>query len=55
MQSSRTWENEEIVNLLIAEFDNPGGERFLRSHGKYWDKKLKRGDQIESKFTIELN
>ena len=53
-QSSRAWQTAKTNKILIAEYDNPGGERFLRSHAKKFDKKLKRGDKIHSKFTIKL-
>ena len=52
--NSRAWKSKGATNILIAEYDNPGGERFLRSHGKSLDKNLKRGDKIHDKFTIEL-
>jgi hypothetical protein len=54
IQSSRAWESNESIHLLIAEFDNPGGERFLRTYGKDWDKKLKRGDHIFGNINIQL-
>ncbi len=52
--SSRAWQSAGTTKILIAEYDNPGGERFLRTHAKSLDKKLKKGDKIQSKFTIEL-
>jgi len=50
----RAWETLEHVKVLIVEYDNPGGERFLRTYGKSWDKKLKRGSEIKGVFTIKL-
>lgn len=50
----RAWETVKYIKVLIAEYDNPGGEGFLRTYGKSWDEKLKRGTQIEGEFSIKL-
>lgn len=52
--NSRTWTTKDVTNILIAVYDNPGGERFLRSHAKSLDEKLKRGDIVNDKIRIKL-
>ncbi|PWD98308.1 glycoside hydrolase family 2 protein [Marinilabilia rubra] len=54
LQHIRCWMQTGGSNLLIAEYDNPGAERFFRSHAKQWDRPLKKGDRIQGTVKIEI-
>lgn len=54
LQHIRCWYDKGSVNLLVAEYDNPGAERFFRSHAKYWDQSLKSGDRINGTIHFEI-
>jgi hypothetical protein len=45
-QAARAWKEPDRVRLLIADYVNPGSERFFRAHAKLEDKPLKKGDRI---------
>ena len=53
-QHLRCWFDNDTVNLLIAEYDNPGAERFFRSHARQWDKPLKTGDTISGVVKLKI-
>jgi len=50
----RAWVDEAGVRLLVARFNNPGAERFFRSHAAMEDRPLKPGDTIEGNFRFHL-
>jgi len=54
LQHIRSWYNQDAVHLLVAEYDNPGAEKFFRSHASHWDKALKAGDKIEGSIHLEI-
>jgi hypothetical protein len=54
LQHIRSWYHQDAVHLLVAEYDNPGAERFFRSHATHWDKPLKAGDKIEGSIHLKL-
>ena len=54
LQHIRSWFDQKAVFLLVAEYDNPGAEKFFRSHAKHWDKPLKAGDRIEGRIHLEM-
>ena len=53
-QHLRCWVDNDIVNLIIAEYDNPGAERFFRGHAQQWDKPLKKGDIITGTIRLAI-
>ncbi|TKG96926.1 glycoside hydrolase family 2 [Puteibacter caeruleilacunae] len=54
LQHVRCWYDKGAVMLMIAEYDNPGAERFLRSHAKPYDRSLKKGDRIAGEIEMRL-
>ncbi len=54
LQHIRSWYDKGSVNLLVTEYENPGAERFFRSHAKYWDQSLKSGDRISGSVHFEI-
>jgi len=50
----RAWVDDAGVRLLVAQFNNPGAERFFRSHAALEDRPLKPGDMIEGSFRFFL-
>jgi beta-galactosidase len=54
LQHIRSWYHQNAVHLFVAEYDNPGAERFFRSHATLWDKPLKTGDTIEGSIHLEV-
>ncbi|MCP4312054.1 MAG: glycoside hydrolase family 2 [Bacteroidetes bacterium] len=54
LQHIRSWYHQDAVHLLVAKYDNPGAERFFRSHAKHWDKPLKAGDKIEGSIHLKI-
>lgn len=58
-QHSRAWYSEGNVYWMVAIYDNPGAERFLRysgreNHVSKYDRDLKYGDKIEGVIDIKL-
>ena len=53
-QHLRCWFENDTVNFIIAEYDNPGAERFFRGHAKLWDKPLKKGDTISGTVNLKI-
>lgn len=49
----RAWVEGDSVRLLVAYYNNPGAERFFRSHAALEDRPLKPGDVIEDTITLE--
>jgi len=49
----RAWVEGDHVRLLVAYYNNPGAERFFRSHAAVEDKPLKPGDTIEDRIQLE--
>ncbi len=45
-QHVRCWVDGDTTRMLIAEYNNPGSERFFRGHAALEDKPLKPGDKI---------
>lgn len=54
LQHIRCWTENGMIHMLVADYDNPGAEGFLRSHTQKWDKPLKIGDTIRGRVEIEL-
>lgn len=54
LQHIRSWFDHGNINLLVAEYDNPGSEGYYRSHVKHWDKPLKIGDRIGGTIYFEM-
>jgi len=52
-QHVRAWVEGNTVRLLVAYYDNPGAERFFRSHAATEDRPLKPGSVVEDTITIE--
>ncbi|WP_169853051.1 glycoside hydrolase family 2 TIM barrel-domain containing protein [Anaerohalosphaera lusitana] len=53
-QSVRAWLSNDTIRLLIADYINPGSERFYRRHARQWDRPLKKGDKIAGTVTVSL-
>jgi len=53
-QHVRCWAQNDQVNMLVAEYDNPGAERFLRSHVVEYDRPLKQGQRITGKINLQI-
>jgi hypothetical protein len=51
-QHARAWMEGEKVRLLVADYTNPGAERFFRVHAQPLDRPLKRGDQIAGRVML---
>lgn len=57
LQHIRCWAENNKVNVLVAEFDNPGSERFLRgfaNHASKFDQPLKQGQSIKGKIRLYI-
>ncbi|MFV0505121.1 MAG: glycoside hydrolase family 2 TIM barrel-domain containing protein [Bacteroidales bacterium] len=56
-QHVRSWSEAGSVHWLIADYDNPGSERFLRgysSHARLYDIPLTRGQKISSSIRLKI-
>ncbi len=53
-QHLRCWFDNDTVNLIVAEYDNPGAERFFRGHAQQWDSPLKKGDKISGTVNLHI-
>jgi hypothetical protein len=49
----RAWVEGDTVRLLVACYNNPGAERFFRSHAAQEDRPLKPGDVIQDTIWLE--
>ncbi len=54
-QHSRAWKDGEFVQLLVADYSNPGSERFLISHAEKEYRPLRKGDRLTGTVNIQLN
>ncbi len=57
LQHIRCWTQDNLVHMLIAEYDNPGAERFLRNfvdHAAKFDLPLKQGQKISGQITMQI-
>ena len=57
LQHLRCWKMDEHIHLLVAEYDNPGSERFLRNfvdHASKFDQPLKQGQKISGKINLKI-
>ncbi|MHC5004888.1 MAG: glycoside hydrolase family 2, partial [Planctomycetota bacterium] len=52
--ASRCWVDDDRIRWLIAGFDHPGAERFLRRHVAAHDRPLRRGDRISDAVALEV-
>ncbi len=50
----RAWIDATGVRVLVASFNNPGAERFFRSHARLEDKPLKPGDTIADTIRFRI-
>jgi beta-galactosidase len=53
-QHARAWVEGERVRLLIADYTNPGAERFFRTHAVSQDKPLKKGDVVKGRTVLRV-
>lgn len=54
-QHSRSWLDDHVIKLLIADYNNAGKERFLTPHAEKGYKDLKEGDRITGQIKIEID
>ena len=57
LQHLRCWKMDNRIHLLVAEYDNPGSERFLRNfvdHASKFDQPLKQGQKISGKINLKI-
>jgi hypothetical protein len=40
--------------MLVADYSNPGAERFFRGHASPQDRPLKKGDPIRGRALLEM-
>jgi beta-galactosidase len=52
-QHIRCWRTGNEVNVLVADYSNGGGEKFLRNLVRKDDRPLKVGDTVSGKITIK--
>jgi len=50
----RAWVDKLTVRVLVAFYNNPGAERFFRSHARLEDRPLKSGDTIADTIRLRL-
>ena len=53
-QHVRAWVAGEKVRMLVADYSNPGAERFFRGHASPQDRPLKKGDPIRGHALLEV-
>ncbi len=56
LQHLRCWKIDDNIHMLIAEYDNPGSERFLRNfvdHASKFDQPLKQGQKISGQINLK--
>ena len=54
-QHVRCWMEGDVTRMLIAEYNNPGSERFFRGHASREDRALQTGQKIRGFITFRLN
>ena len=54
-QHLRCWAEGDAIRMLVAEYNNPGAERFFRRHAVLEDKPLKKGSKISGSLSITLS
>jgi hypothetical protein len=57
LQHLRCWKMDENIHMLVAEYDNPGSERFLRNfvdHATKFDQPLKQGQKISGQINLKI-
>lgn len=52
MQHIRSWIENDAIRLLVADYNNAGGENYLTSHIEKEYRLLKKGDKIQGKVTV---
>ena len=52
MQHIRSWIENDAIRLLVADYNNAGGENYLTSHIENEYRLLKKGDKIQGKVTV---
>ena len=40
--------------MLVADYSNPGAERFFRGHASLQDRPLKKGDPVRGRAVLEM-
>ena len=53
-QSVRAWIENDKTHMLVADYVNPGAERFFRGHARVEDKPLKKGDKIDGTVVLKF-
>jgi hypothetical protein len=53
-QHVRCWVQGDVTRMLISEYNNPGSERFYRSHAAVEDKPLKAGGKISGSIRLTV-
>lgn len=53
-QASRCWIDGDRIRWLLAGYDNPGAERFLRAHAAPFDRPLHPGDRISDRVSLRV-
>jgi hypothetical protein len=53
-QHIRCWVEGDVTRMLIAEYNNPGSERFFRGHAAVEDKPLNPGDKIGGLIELKI-
>jgi len=51
---SRSWVDGDSIRWLVAHYNNPGAERFFRSHARVEDRPMEAGDERSDAFTLRL-
>ena len=54
LQHARAWKDNENTKLLIADYNNAGGEGFLSSHAGRYFRPLKKGDNVKGMVRISI-
>lgn len=57
-QHIRCWFNHDKVHMLVADYDNPGSEKFIRgftTHVRMYDVKLIRGQRLKGVVNLHIN
>jgi hypothetical protein len=53
-QSFRSFVNGHVINFLVADYSNGGGEMFFASHLESERRPLKRGDKFSGKSILKI-
>ena len=57
LQHLRCWKLDDNIHMLVAEYDNPGSERFLRNftdHASKFDQPLKQEQKISGQINLKI-